>query len=244
MCWKLAAQGPPITLTAPGTLGLQGKAVRTFGTFVKAENHKIYTQVLAMPYNISTRLQLGAILRYSFLNPTDLESVNGFGDATLFAKYQFYQLDGIGKTLRLSGIIRQTFPTGKASTMPSIGRDIYQTYIGFIAGDISIKRGWYTNIGFNLTGGGMPDNFLYNFSYGLPVLPHQYPLKQLNLFLEWNGNLVTNSEVHSIFLSPGLQFIAGNNFLLESSFQIPLLQRGAEGNKTKYQLLIGTRILL
>lgn len=239
LSFQLKAQGPPITLTAPGTLGFQGKAVRTFGLFNNLDNSSVYTQVIAVPYNISTNFQIGAIARYSFINPDGGTSSNGFNNASLFLKHQLYVKNETGKTFRISGLLRQTFPTAKQG----IGPRIYQTYIGVIAGDISTKRGLYTNLGYNLTSDGNPDNFLYDFSFGLPLLPQNYPIKQLNSFIELNGNAILGSKNHRLFLAPGLQFIKGS-FLIESSFQWPLIQDIESDNEVKFKVLLGTRILI
>jgi hypothetical protein len=239
VCVEGLAQGPPVTLTAPGTLGFQGKAIRTFGVFNSTEDANIYTQVLAVPYNISTNLQFGAILRYTFVNPDAASASSGFNNASLFMKHQLYVKNDTGKTFRISGLLRQTFPIGPES----VGSNTYQTYVGFIAGDISIKRGFYTNLGYNIVSDGNADNFLYDFSFGLPVLPHQYPLKQLNTFIEINGNVFLGEQDHLLFLSPGLQFIKGI-VLIETSFQIPVIQDIENGIDTKFRILFGTRILI
>lgn len=236
---KLNAQGPPITLTAPGTLGFQGSAIRTFGTFSNFDDKSVYTQVFAVPYNVSTNFQIGVIGRYSIMNPDGMSGINGFNNSTLFLKHQFYAKNDIGKTFRISGLVRQSFPTAKKG----IGLEIYQTYVGLVAGDISTKRGFYTNLGYNITSHGSPDNFQYDFSAGIPLLPQVYPLKQLNSFIELNGNTALKGKNHVLFLSPGLQLIRGS-FLIEGSFQIPIVQEVESNSDNKFKVLFGTRILI
>lgn len=235
-CSMLSAQGPPITLTAPGTLGFQGSAIRTFGLFNTTENTSAYTHLVAIPYNITTDFQVGLIGRYTFVNPNGSESFNGFNNTTVFLKHQVIVLNEIGKTTRISGLVRQTIPTSNRR----IGREIYSTYIGVAIGDISLERGFYTNLGYVLRSNETPDQFQYDFSFGIPFLPHVYPLNQFNGLLELNGNSLLGEDNHRLFLAPGLQYIKGN-FLIESSIQFPLYQTTENEN---FRILLGTRILI
>lgn len=239
MIWTISAigQGPPVRLTAPGTLGFQGSAFRTFGLVDSREGGNSYTQVVAVPYNFSTDFQAGIILRYSFLDPAGSVAVNGFNHTTLFLKHQIVVIDEVAKTFRLSALVRQTFPTAKAQIAP----DVYSTFIGVAAGDISTRRGFYSNLGYVIRSGGFSDIFQYDLAIGVPLLPQVYPLKQLNSFLELNGTLDGDGN-HGVSLSPGIQFIKGT-WLLESSLQLPVVQP-TNNNKRKYNLLLGTRILI
>ena len=238
------AQGPPIITQTPVMLGLEGSGIRTFGKFISKENVNVYVQVFALPYNISPKFQIGGILPYKSINPKRMSSVNGFADVTLFAKYQLYKKDGKAKTFRILANLKQTFPTGNSSNTPAVGTDLSQTYFGLIAGKITSAVGIYSDFGYTVTNKGITDNFSYNFSVGIPLLPQKYPQKQLNSFLEFNGNYLFDSRVHTLFISPGLQFIPGRRFLFETSFQIPIVQQNINTNKTNYMLLLGTRFLL
>lgn len=242
--FKLFAQGPPITVGTPVMLGLEGGGIRTFGKFISKENAKIYIQPFAIPYNIGTKFQVGAILPFVFKTPNNSQTSGGFGDMAIFAKYQLFKIDGKAKTFRILGTIKQTFPTGKTSSLPPIGSDLYQTQIGLVLGRISSAIGIYGDFGYNITNRGASDNFTYNFSVGIPLLAHQYPQKQINTFLEFNGNYIFDSSVHTFFVSPGIQFIPGRRVLFETSFQIPLLQQNITTNKTNYMILLGTRFLI
>ncbi len=240
----LFAQGPPITTQTPVMLGLEGNGIRSFGKFISKENVNIYVQPIGIPYNISTKFQIGGIFPYKVVNPKNGDAVNGFTDLTVFAKYQLYKKDGKAKTFRILANVKQTFPTGKTSTMPAIGSGLSQTYIGLIVGKISTRVGFYSDFGYTITNKGATDSFSYNFSVGIPLLEQKYPQKQLNTFLEFNGNYLIDPNIHTVFVSPGLQWIPGRRFLLETSFQLPILQQNINTNKTNYMLLIGTRFLI
>ena len=233
----MSAQGPPVRLTAPGTLGFQGSAFRTFGSFDNREQGSSYTQVVAVPYNFSTDFQAGLIMRYSFINPNGRNSFNGLNNSTLFLKHQLVVKNDVARTFRLSALIRQSFPTGKEMIAP----ELYSTFIGISAGDISTKRGFYTNLGYVLRTNDFSDVFQYDLAVGLPLLPQVYPLKQFNTFLELNGSLDLDGN-HVLSLSPGIQFIKGI-FLIETSLQLPLIQPSGL-NEKEFNLILGTRILM
>lgn len=247
--WLLSAksmfsQGPPISVETPIMLGLEGNGVRTFGKFISKENASIYVQPIGIPYNITSKFQVGTIFPFKFITPKDSKTTGGFADMTVFVKYQLYKKDGIAKTFRILGLVKQTFPTGKTSSSPAVGSGLSQTYIGVILGKLSIKKGFYADFGYNITNKNASDNLLYNFSVGVPLLPHKYPQKQLNTYLEFNGNYVFIPKVHTLFISPGLQFIPGRRILFETSFQIPIVQENITTNKTNYIILLGTRFLI
>ncbi len=241
---KLFAQGPPITTATPVMLGLEGSGIRTFGKFISKGNANIYIQPIGIPYNITPKFQIGGIFPFKFVTPNGAETKGGLSDITFFTKYQMYKKDGTAKTFRILANVRQSFPTGETSSNPKIGSGIYQTYVGLIVGKISSAIGLYGDLGYNITSDGATDNFLYNFSVGIPLLPQKYPQKQINTFLEMNGNHLIDLKVHTLFISPGLQFIPGRRLLLETSFQIPIVQNNISTNKTKYMLLLGSRFLI
>lgn len=247
-CWLLSwqswSQGPPITTETPVMLGLEGSGIRTFGKFTSTENSKSYVQVFAMPYNFSPKFQIGTVLPFLFKMPNDSERVGGFGDMTIFGKYQLYKKDGKAKTFRVLAKVAHTFPTGSTSTEPPIGSNLSQTYFGLVLGRIASKVGIYGDVGYKLTNKNAPDNWVYNLSFGVPLLPPKYPQKQINAFLEFNGNYQLESQIHQFFLSPGLQWIPGRRLLLESSFQVPLFQQNKLINQTNFSWLTGIRFLI
>ncbi len=242
------AQGPPILTGTPVMLGLEGNGLRTFGKLIVKEEGLIYVQPLGVPYNISPKFQVGGILPFKYVKPGEAEAASGLADASAFAKYQIFKRDGRAKTFRILAKVQHTFPSGNTLTSPPIGAGIHQTYVGFIAGRISSAIGLYSDFGYVFTSRKAADRFLYNLAVSLPLLPQQYPQKQLNTLLELNGSYLIHPDLHTLFLSPGLQFIPGRRILFEASFQIPVLFRTRfniiHSNQTRYVVLIGTRFLL
>lgn len=242
--FKIQAQGPPIFTDTPIMLGLAGRGLRTFGTYVDKENAKVYMQPIAIPYNISSRWQIGVIAPFVNVSPEGLDSRFGLGDVKVFTKYQLIQRDGKGKTFRTLIKLTETFPTGNSKDLPSLGSGAYQTIIGLVSGYITTQYGIYGEVAYNFVSDGVPDNFIYNIAFGLPLLPQQYPPKQLNLFLEFNGNYIIEGGNNNLFISPGVQWIAGRRFLLETGLQIPLIEDVPENQKTNFRYTLGTRILI
>ncbi len=241
---KAMAQGPPIFTDTPIMLGLEGNGVRAFGNIVSKENVDAYIHILAMPYNISSKWQVGLIAPFVSKSPSGMETRSGIGDLKVFTKYQIYQKDGKGKTLRSLIKITETLPTGNTSETPTLGADAWQTTISLVSGHVTTKYGIYTEVGYNATPSSLPDNFIYNIAFGYPLLPQKYPPKQVNLFLELNGNYVFDNVGNNMFLSPGVQYIAGRKVLFESGIQLPIKQVASEGQQTNYILRVGTRILI
>jgi hypothetical protein len=225
-------------------LGLEGRGIRTFGNIISKENANAYVQPVAIPFNITYKWQVGVIAPLVSISPDGMASRTGMGDIKVFTKYQIYQKDGKGNTLRSLLKLTQTFPTGNSSEIPKLGRGAYQTTVSAVSGYITLKYGIYTELGYNITDNGLPDNFIYNIAFGYPLLPQQYPPKQVNLFMELNGNYVFDDIGNNLFLSPGIQFIAGRKVLVESGIQLPLTDTAPEGQQTKYILRIGLRILI
>ncbi len=242
--YPLLAQGPPIYTDTPILLGLEGSGIRTFGKFVQKEEASIYIHPIVMPYNISPKMLIGLIVPLVNKNPDTMPSKFGLGDMALFVKRTLYQKDGKAKTFRIVGKVRQIFPTGNTSETPALGADSYQTFFGLVSGFVSTKIGLYSDLGYNIKSNGRSDNFVYNFAVGYPLLPQQYPAKQINIFLELNGNYLIEPESNALFISPGLQWITGRRLLIESGMQLPLVEQVADNQKTKFIFTLGVRVLL
>jgi len=238
------AQGPPIFTETPIMLGLEGGGVRTFGKFISKNNAYIYVQPIVIPYNIKTIWQVGAIVPFMNVAPKESDSRFGLSDIKIFTKLQLHHKDGRGKTFRTILKITETMPTGNTSEKPALGTGAWQTAIGLVSGYVTIKYGMYAEVAYNITTDGLPDNLVYNLAFGYPLLPQKYPPKQINVFLELNGNLITNSGRNALFISPGFQYIAGKRFLAETGIQLPIAQNAPESQKTNFMYTLGVRILI
>lgn len=243
-CSEVIAQGPPIFTETPIMLGLEGRGVRTFGKYISKENANVYMHPVAIPYNITSKWQVGGIVPFVNKAPDGVDSKFGLADVTLFTKYQVHQKDGKGKTFRTLVKVVGSFPTGNTTDAPSLGSGAYQTSIGLVSGYITTKYGVYGEMAYNLTSNGLPDNLIYNVAFGYPILPQKYPPKQINLFLELNGNLITDDGRNSLFISPGIQYIAGKRLLFETGIQLPLMEDVPVGQQTNFMYTLGIRVLI
>jgi hypothetical protein len=237
-------QGPPIFTETPIMLGLDGGGVRTFGKFFSKENAKSIIVPFIVPFNLTSKWQIGGVAPFLLVAPNDAESRFNLSDLKFFTKFQIFQKNGKGKTLRSLIKLTETFPTGNTSKAPPLGTGSWQTTMSLVTGYVTLNYGIYTEIGYNLTTNGLPDNLIYNVAFAYPLLPQKYPPQQINVFLEFNGNLITDNGINSLFISPGVQFIAGRTFLIETGIQIPLTTDLPEAQRTKFMYTLGTRVLI
>lgn len=234
------AQGPAIYTDSPVLLGLEGGAIRTFGKYISKKNATVYVHPFVVPYNLTEKLFIGVGLPYISKTLKGEETQSGIGDVFAFAKYVILQKDKTAKTFRSAVKVSETFPTGKTN----IGSGVYQTGIGIVNGYITTKYGIYAEVDYNISSGNLPNELIYNFALGLPLLPQKYPPKQLNIYLELTGDYIVDSKTNNLFIAPGVQYIAGRRFLLETGIQLSLAEDVPETQKTNFMYLLGTRILI
>lgn len=226
----------------------------------------VWVTPLAVPYNfLNDKFQVGVIV--PFMN-VDYDaaggslSASGIGDLRLFAKYLLYQYDRKNKTIRIASKAGIKLPTGDENEQPALGSGSTDYFFSTVAGWIEGRVGVYLEGIYNLnTSKGavdFGDSFSYNLAFGYRLLPRvyeTYPSPQLNGFLEINGTTAgknklerqkaDNSGGTTIFLSPGLQYVGGRRWLVEASFQYPIINE-PNGTQlaTDWTVSLGTRILL
>lgn len=244
LSFQAMAQGPPIFTETPIMLGLEGRGIRTFGRYVDAENGKAYVQVMAVPYNVSTKFQVGGVVPLVWKSPDGIPGRSGLGDVGIFVKQQILQKDGKGKTLRALLKATAGLPTGNTSKEPALGSGAWQAGLGAVAGYITTQFGLYAETGYRWVSDGLPGQYFYNLAASVPLLPQKYPPRQLNLSADLNGNVNASTGSHTLFLSPGLQYIAGRRILVETGIQLPLAEGAPAGQQTNFVFLLGARILI
>ncbi len=233
---SIYAQGPPIFTDSPLLLGLEGGGIRTFGKYISTESGQTFIQPLVVPYNVTTDFQIGGIQPYVFRSPDNDESQSGFGNFTLFGKYSIIQIDGRAKTFRALLKYTQTFTTGASNV--SVNANASQFSI--VTGYVTINYGIYGTVGYSFVSSDLPNNLIYNFAFGYPLLPQKYPPFQLNIFMELNGTHTLDVDQHLLFVSSGLQLMTSSTFLIETGMQIPLVD---DRNNTKFAYTLGIRFL-
>ncbi|MCH8026938.1 MAG: transporter [candidate division Zixibacteria bacterium] len=221
---------------------------------------------VAIPYNLySDKLQIGLILPYVNMDlhkTTGDFSSSGIGDIKLSAKYLVYQLDRKNKTVRVASKAGVKLPTGNEDTQPALGTGSTDYFFSTVAGWLEKRVGVFIegiyNVNTSKDSLDFGNSFSYNLALGYRLLPtvyETYPSPQINGYLELNGTTVAKSEVNGakddnsggtiLFLSPGLQYIGGRGWLVETSFQYPIInQPNGTQLATDWTLSFGTRVLV
>ncbi len=233
---KILAQGPPISTDTPILLGLDGGGVRTYVKYSTYKNGRTLIQPIAIPYNLTTALQVGIVQPIILLKQFNGKTASGIGNLLIFTKLQVFQMNGKAKTFR--GVLKfiNSFKTGQKSVSPQF----VESQIHFVTGYITTSYGIYASIGYSFISNDLSDNFLYDFSIGYPLLPQIYPPFQLNLFIELNGLHTFESKKNLLTVSPGIQLIVSSRLLFESNFQIPVIN---DSNNIEYASTLGIRYL-
>ncbi|MCH9032545.1 MAG: transporter [candidate division Zixibacteria bacterium] len=221
---------------------------------------------VALPYNLySDKLQIGVIFPYmniSLDKTTGDVSSSGIGDIKLSAKYLIYQRDQKNKTVRVASKVGVKLPTGDDDAQPALGTGSTDYFFSTVAGWIENRVGVFIEGIYNENTSrdslDFGNSFSYNLALGYRLLPavyETYPSPQLNGYLELNGTTAAKSEVNgakdgnsggtTLFLSPGLQYVGGRQWLVEVSFQYPIVNE-PNGTQlaTDWTISFGTRVLL
>jgi len=239
----LYAQGPPITSDKPIMLGSGSVVVKTLSE-VRNTDYGTYTRVPVMVHYLPTSNSLVAVhLPIVFRNVSgDVKHTSGLGDIDLMAKYQFYRKDGTGKTFRMVAKTIQTLPTGRDWNIADISTGDYASYMGIVAGYESIKYGISNELGYRLVPTTDSDELRYRLGFGLPLLKPTYPVKQINLYFEYNANWLVETNDFLLFYAQGIQY-AIKRLTLETAIQIPFIQTVSDGQKRQFSVLLGTRYI-
>ena len=245
------AQGPPITADKPIMLGSKTFVVKTLTEYRRSGHGDFLYAPLMLHYVSSpkfiTALHLPAV-RFQHNHET-LGNDNGWslGDIRLMNKYQFFRRDQRGKTLRMVVKNVTALPTGDNLFENDFSRDIWQTYLGWVLGYETLKYGLSYELGYNTAFGIPEDEIRHKIGIGLPLLKPVYPVNQINLYFEYQQNLMPQFEGwgHQILYAQGIQYAKGR-VTVEAAVQVPLLQNDAipEFHRRRYSLLFGTRYIL
>lgn len=197
---------------------------------------------------------------------------SGFGDLALTAKVQVLQRDRPQGTTRLTLLGRVKLPTGKNDARAPDGSLLPPSLqlgtgsVDYSGGAIvtALKQRWGINGDLiyraNTSDNGFRfgDSLRYDAALAFRAYPRDYesyPSPQLNLFLEANGSSQEKNQLSgtslpdsggtTVFLSPGIQYMAGRTFLVEASFQLPVVENlNGDQLETDYTFRLGIRWLL
>lgn len=235
-----AAQGPPITSDKPIMLGEGTWVIKSLTEIRKTETGTFLKAPLMVHYLPTSNSLVGVHLPLITYNFENGGSGQALGDVELLGKYQFYRKDGIGKTFRIVAKTLQTLPTGKFLEIDGISKGNYQSYLGLVAGYESIKYGISNELGFNLSPANDLDELRYKLGFGLPLLPSVYPVKQINLYFEYQSSWYPVLEEYLLLYAQGIQYAKGR-VTMEVAVQFPLVQDISELERRRFSVFLGTR---
>jgi hypothetical protein len=188
----------------------------------------------------------------------------GVGDSTLLGRYQVFQLDRRGETLRAQILGGIKLPTGRDDARDASGRLPRPLQLGsgsydsIIAGVFSWQRlRWQADLDFSYkrnTGAGgyrFGDTFAGNAAFQSRLWPRALPDQGVPSFVygvvELNGlwsqrdeakeGDVADSGGYSLFFSPGLQYVT-SRWVIEVSVQLPVGQK-LRGRQLKVDQVVG-----
>ncbi len=240
---QLSAQGPPITGDKPIMLGAKRVVLKTLTEFRTTQEGQVLSAPLMAHYLVTSDILLGIhipFISYNFSSLTFDSKAQGLGDIQLLAKYQFYRKDGMGKTFRLVAKTLQMLPSGDKLGLDGISMGRYHGYYGIVAGYESIKYGISNELGYVMSPLDDRDELRYKLGFGLPLLKPSYPVKQVNLYFEYQSSWYFGPNEYMLLYAQGLQYAIGR-FTFEGAIQLPLVQTVTFNRERKYSFFFGSR---
>lgn len=236
------AQGPPITGDKPIMLGANRVVLRSLAEFRQLEQGYALHVPLRVHYLPTASSLVGV---YAPLVHYGLPDGQGtaFGDLQLVGKYQFYRANGTGKTFKMLVKTVQTLPTGQPLMLDGISTGQYQGFYSFLAGYESLHYGIVGETGFNYSPMPFFNEWRTKVGFGLPLLKPSYPVKQLNLYFEYQSSYFTAQQRYALFYAQGIQYAVGR-VTLDLAVQLPLYQTLLPNMRRRYSLYLGMRCVI
>ncbi len=222
-------------------------------------NRNIHIDVLGnvLAYGLSGKLTLFAAVPL-FLDKTLWATTSmgrirrtdsGIGDTKLFARYTLFQVNGIGRSLRVAPLFGIIAPTGRSNASDRYGQlpRLFQNGTGSWGGLGGVivtyqTLAWEVDVDATYQATGTHDGYragavttfdgslqyrLWPRHLGAGMPKFLYGVLETNLIHternRMNGQDVSNSGGTQWFVSPGLQFVT-INYVLEASVQLPVKQ--------------------
>lgn len=207
---------------------------------------------VVIPYGITSKTTVFGGISYmwkSFEAAGDRATNNGFGDAFIFIKQQLLSRNFLRGTTRLAIFVGSSFPTGETERggepLPRplrLGAGVVDLSGMAVLTHVDDRVGitgmtGYTAATASDEGVREGDRFQYGLALGYRLIPAVYESfrdKTWVAYFELNGTVeasATQASVpledaggHTLFISPGLQFIPTPNLLFEATFQFPAVR--------------------
>ncbi len=221
---------------------------------------------VVVPYNLfSDKWQIGIIAPFVNLdlNRTGGSvSSSGIGGVKLFVKRLLYQYDRRNETFRIASKVGAKLPTGDENASLALGSGstdmFFTTVLGWVKNRIGVFAEGIYNLNTTNDSLAYGDAFGFNLAFGYRLTPgiyERYPQPQVNVYLELNGSVANRNQLNDttvsatggtvVYLSPGAQFIGGRRWMLEGSFQYPIVNElhGVQ-LASDWTVSLGGRVLL
>ncbi len=168
---------------------------------------------------------------------------DGVADIPILLKYRFWQRDdGPGRTARWAVLGGLNVRSGDGD----FTSDSYDPLVGTVFSWRRDRRRFDADLVYQFnTGAGSfrHDEIRYDAAYSYRVWPTKYEptdAHEFDVVAELNGRYLTDGS-HELLASPGVQYIT-QNWILEASIQLPLVQELAAGRPEQdYRLVMGIR---
>lgn len=221
-----------------------------------------FTGILAVPY-------LDKELKLANANDTRItRDTDGLGDIQTLLKYRVFTKDKPGKTHRLGVFGGLEWPTGDDDESDRLGRlpqplqagsGSYDPILGLVwttqtlSWEIDADLGYQFNTEANDFQFG--DVIFYNVSYQHRLWPRELPEEGVPSFVygvveaigayaaenDVNGRTDHDSGGHTVFLSPGLQWVS-QRWVVEGAIQLPVIQAlNGDALEADYAITLGVR---
>ncbi len=241
-----AMMAAPITFNTAVPVSDDGKIFRQQLIFSNSSDDlngirrevQTWRSVSVLGYGVTRKLAvfgvLPAVSRQTQIGPVSRD-VSGFGDASVFARYQIYQSDAPGRTVRVAPFAGLTLPTGNRG---QTGDGSVDAFGGLIL--TAASTDWHFDSQIRYTLNGAADGFERGNALSLDASV-QYRLLPREITLDSGGFLmavlegnVTQSQMNRqagfenpntggtvVTLSPGLQY-ATRRWIAETAVRLPV----------------------
>ena len=236
------AQGPPILGDKPIMLGAKRWIFKTLTAFHQLEQGHALRAPLMVHYLPTSTTLVGLHVPLVTYQLPD-HAGTALGDVQLLGKYQFYRKDGKGKTFKMVVKTLQTLPTGPRLALDLISTGQYQGFYSILVGYESLRYGLLGESGFNWSALPFFNEWRTKASVGLPLLKPKYPVRQVNLYFEYQSSYFTAQQRYLLLYAQGIQYAHGP-MTVEAAVQLPLVQTLLPEMRRRYSLYLGLRYVL
>lgn len=241
----LSAQGPPILTDKPIMLGQYKGTARLIYTRQRTSKLTSTNLIPMVDFNVSNSLAVEAGAMFTHLDGSAYKGLK-LTDIMGGIKLQYFKFDLKGKTLRLANKINYTKQVSYShAAIKTTGMLGWGFGGGFLAGFESLKFGTVAEAGVQYLN--IPDRLRGTFvdlklSAGLPLLRQQFPVRQINVYIEQEYLDQIQARSAAWLLSGGLQAIYGV-VALEFFYQTCVLSVGNISPYPQRSVGVGVRYI-